>query len=180
MNAITKIAAAGFRSLEQRIAQYDWDDVAGNLNAYGCAVLERLLTPNECQSAAALYADDENFRSQVHMARHGFGKGEYKYFRYPLPALLNALRPALYTRVVGVANDWNARMKIAARYPQQAITSSCATKPVSSARPRCCCNMRPATSIACVRICTANSRSHCSSPSCCRSLARTLPAASSW
>lgn len=119
MNAIAKIGSADFRPLEQRIAQYDWDAVAANLNAYGCAVLEGLLTPNECQSAAALYAHDENFRSQVHMARHGFGKGEYKYFRYPLPALLNALRPALYARVVGVANDWNARMNIAARYPQR-------------------------------------------------------------
>src|SRR5690242_11584468 len=119
MNAITKIGSAGFRPLEQRIAQYNWDAVAAHLNAYGCAVLEGLLTPKECQSAAALYADDENFRSQIHMARHGFGKGEYKYFRYPLPALLNALRPALYTRVVSVANDWNARMKISARYPRQ-------------------------------------------------------------
>src|SRR5690242_1585606 len=119
MNAITKVGSTDFRSLKPRIAQYDWDAVAANLNACGCAVLERLLTPNECQSTVALYAHDENFRSQVHMARHGFGKGEYKYFRYPLPALLNALRPALYARVVGVANAWNARMKIAARYPQQ-------------------------------------------------------------
>ncbi|MGN6748951.1 MAG: 2OG-Fe(II) oxygenase [Xanthobacteraceae bacterium] len=119
MNAIAKIAAADVRPLKQRIAQYDWDAVAANLNSYGCAVLERLLTPNECQHAAALYDKDDNFRSHIHMARHGFGKGEYKYFRYPLPALLDALRPALYARVVGVANDWNARMKVAARYPQQ-------------------------------------------------------------
>jgi hypothetical protein len=119
MNAITKIAAADFRPLKQRIARYDWDAVAANLNSYGCAVLERLLTPNECQRAAALYDEDDNFRSHIHMARHGFGKGEYKYFRYPLPALLDALRPALYARVVGIANDWNTRMKVAARYPQQ-------------------------------------------------------------
>ena len=119
MNAITKIATADFRPLEPRIAQYDWDAVAANLNSYGCAVLERLLTPNECQCAAALYGQDDNFRSHVHMARHGFGKGEYKYFRYPLPALLDALRPALYARVVTVANEWNARMKVTARYPQQ-------------------------------------------------------------
>src|ERR1051325_9373671 len=105
MNAITKIDSP-LRSLEPRIAQYDWNAVAASLNAYGCAVLDGLLTPNECQSAAALYAHEENFRSQVHMARHGFGKGEYKYFRYPLPALLNALRPALYARVVSVANEW--------------------------------------------------------------------------
>jgi uncharacterized protein len=119
MNAITSIAAADFRPLKQRIAQYDWDAVAANLNLYGCAVLERLLTPDECQRAAALYDEDDNFRSHIHMARHGFGRGEYKYFCYPLPNLLDALRPALYARVVGVANDWNARMKVAARYPQQ-------------------------------------------------------------
>jgi hypothetical protein len=82
-------------------------------------VLDGLLAANECKSIAALYPKDEMFRSHVHMARHGFGKGEYKYFRYPLPALLNTLRPALYSRVVTVANEWNARMKVAARYPHQ-------------------------------------------------------------
>jgi uncharacterized protein len=119
MNAITKVPSADFRPLKQRIEKYDWDAVAANLNSYGCAVLERLLAPKECQSTAALYARDENFRSHVHMARHGFGKGEYKYFRYPLPAVLNALRPALYSHVVTVANEWNARMDVATRYPQQ-------------------------------------------------------------
>lgn len=119
MNAITKIASADFRPLKPRIEKYDWDAVAANLNSYGCAVLEELLTPNECRCVATLYAHDEKFRSHVHMARHGFGKGEYKYFRYPLPAVLNALRPALYSRVVPVANEWNARMDVGTRYPQQ-------------------------------------------------------------
>jgi hypothetical protein len=119
MNLITNIASADFRPLKQRVEKYDWDAVAANLNSYGCAVLEKLLAPNECKSVAALYAHEENFRSHVHMARHGFGKGEYKYFRYPLPAVLNALRPALYSRVVAVANEWNARMDVGARYPQQ-------------------------------------------------------------
>jgi hypothetical protein len=117
--AVTKIASADFRRLKQRVETYDWDAAAADLNAYGCAVLDGLLTPNECKSVAALYAHDENFRSHVHMARHGFGKGEYKYFRYPLPAVLNALRPALYAHVVTIANDWNAHMNVATRYPQQ-------------------------------------------------------------
>jgi uncharacterized protein len=120
MNAVTAAAkTVDFEPLKPRLARYDWDAVAADLNSCGCAVLERLLTPNECQRAVALYAQDERFRSHVHMARHGFGKGEYKYFRYPLPPLLEALRPALYARVVSVANEWNKRMKVAARYPQQ-------------------------------------------------------------
>jgi hypothetical protein len=118
-NALSEIAAADLRPLNPRLKTYDWEAVASNLNSYGCAVLEGLLTANECKSTAALYPNDETFRSHVHMARHGFGKGEYKYFRYPLPALLDTLRPGLYSRVVTVANDWNARMKVAARYPQQ-------------------------------------------------------------
>jgi uncharacterized protein len=119
MNLITNIPSADFRPLKQRLEKYDWDAVAANLNSYGCAVLEKLLAPNECKSVAALYAHEKNFRSHVHMARHGFGKGEYKYFRYPLPVVLNALRPALYSRVVAVANEWNARMDVGTRYPQQ-------------------------------------------------------------
>jgi hypothetical protein len=123
MNAVTQdaiadIASADFRPLTPRIERYDWDATASNLNSYGCAVLEGLLTANECKSVAGLYPHDEMFRSHVHMARHGFGKGEYKYFRYPLPALINTLRPALYSRVMTVANEWNARMNVAARYPQ--------------------------------------------------------------
>jgi hypothetical protein len=82
-------------------------------------VLEGLLTADECKSMAALYSDDELFRAHIHMARHGFGKGEYKYFCYPLPALLHTLRPLLYSRVVTIANEWNARMKVDARYPLQ-------------------------------------------------------------
>jgi uncharacterized protein len=119
MNAITKITPVDFRPLKPRVEKYDWDAVASNLNSYGCAVLEGLLTPNECRCVAALYAHDKKFRSHVHMARHGFGKGEYKYFRHPLPAVLNALRPVLYSRVVTVANEWNARMDVDTRYPQQ-------------------------------------------------------------
>jgi hypothetical protein len=119
MSAIAKIASADVRPLQPRVEKYDWDAITSNLNSYGCAQLEGLLTPNECKCAAALFAHDENFRSHVHMARHGFGKGEYKYFRYPLPAFLNALRPALYSRVVTLANGWNARRNVAARYPQR-------------------------------------------------------------
>jgi hypothetical protein len=99
------------------IARYDWRAIGAELDTYGCAVIEKLLTPAECRNIAALYADDTHFRSHVHMARHGFGKGEYKYFHYPLPALIDALRAALYTRVAPIANAWNERMNVAVRYP---------------------------------------------------------------
>jgi hypothetical protein len=95
----------------------DWQRVATNLDAAGYAVLPALLTPGECESVAAQYADDKQFRSRVVMARHGFGRGEYKYFAYPLPGLIASLRTALYSRLCGIANRWNEAMNIAVRYP---------------------------------------------------------------
>ena len=105
------------QSIEERIGQHDWNAITAEINAHGCAVLPKLLTAAECKAAARLYPDDKNFRSQVHMARHGFGRGEYKYFKYPLPELIGALRTALYPRVAPIANAWNERMKIETRYP---------------------------------------------------------------
>jgi len=80
-------------------------------------MLQKLLVPEECRSIAALYPDESHFRSHIVMARHGFGKGEYRYFKYPLPKLLGGLRTALYTHLADVANDWNRRMGIDERYP---------------------------------------------------------------
>lgn len=77
------------------------------LNRYGCAVLEHLITPGECQGLAALYAEEEPFRSRIVMARHGFGRGEYKYFAYPLPPLIQKLRTELYPMLLPVANAWS-------------------------------------------------------------------------
>ena len=79
-------------SAEARAATYDWEALAGELDGYGCAVLPRLLAPEECRAIAALYPDERHFRSHIVMARHGFGKGEYRYFKYPLPDLLGGLR----------------------------------------------------------------------------------------
>ena len=84
---------------ETRIAAYDWQSIAGELNDAGCAILRALLSREECLAIAALYSDESHFRSRVHMARHGFGKGEYRYFRYPLPDLIGELRTALYPRL---------------------------------------------------------------------------------
>ena len=104
----------------ERVGALDWDRVSSELDAHGCAVLERLLAPEACEALAALYPDDERFRSRVVMARHGFGRGEYKYFAYPLPELVAGLRTALYPRLAPVANRWNEAMGIDVRYPGRA------------------------------------------------------------
>jgi hypothetical protein len=100
------------------VESYDWQVLAGELNSYGCAVMPKLLSREECRSIAALYTDVSHFRSHVHMARHGFGKGEYRYFKYPLPRRIGDLRTALYPHLATVANEWNGRMGIKARYPE--------------------------------------------------------------
>ena len=101
-----------------RVDALDWTQATADLDAQGCAVLKGLLSSDECAALAALYPDDTNFRSKVVMGRHGFGRGEYKYFSYPLPDLIAALRPALYAQLTGVANRWNETMGIDVRYPQ--------------------------------------------------------------
>jgi hypothetical protein len=100
-----------------RVAALDWAKLTEQLDGFGNAVIEGLLTPDECRAVSSRYPDDRQFRSHVHMARHGFGKGEYKYFRYPLPDLISGLRTALYPRLAAIANAWNERMGIDQDYP---------------------------------------------------------------
>jgi hypothetical protein len=100
-----------------RVTAYDWQALASELDGYGCAVLPQLLSPDECRGIAGLYPDERHFRNHVLMARHGFGKGEYRYFTYPLPDLVGELRTALYPHLAGIANAWNERMEIDERYP---------------------------------------------------------------
>jgi uncharacterized protein len=100
-----------------RVDAIDWAQVATHLGQFGWAPLGRLLGADECRALAALYDRDNTFRSTVVMARHGFGKGEYKYFAYPLPEPIATLRPALYAGLAPVANTWNETLGIAARYP---------------------------------------------------------------
>ena len=115
--ARTKPVAGAAGTPAERVAAIDWNGVADDLGEQGSAVLEKLLTPDECRAIAALYEDDGRFRSRVVMARHGFGKGEYKYFAYPLPDLVADFRTALYPRLAPIANGWNERMGIEQRYP---------------------------------------------------------------
>jgi uncharacterized protein len=104
-------------SADARVAAYDWQSIAAELDNAGCAILRALLSREECRDIAGLYTDETHFRSRVHMARHGFGKGEYRYFKYPLPGLIGGLRTALYPRLAPIANGWNERMKLDERYP---------------------------------------------------------------
>jgi hypothetical protein len=114
-NAI--IRPATFPAIAARVDAIDWTQAAHELDSQGCAVLKSLLSPEECNALTALYPDDARFRSRVVMGRHGFGRGEYKYFSYPLPDLIGELRPVLYERLHGVANRWNEAMGIDIRYP---------------------------------------------------------------
>jgi len=90
-----------------------------DLETRGYAVIQQLVTSAQCDELAALYPADERFRSRVVMARHGFGQGEYKYFRYPLPGLIARLRNTLYPRFAPIANRWTAAMGLKARFPDK-------------------------------------------------------------
>jgi hypothetical protein len=103
--------------LAARIAALDWAGIAAELNAHGCATTGVLLAPEQCAALARSYALDELFRSRVVMARHGFGRGEYKYFADPLPQSVALLRGALYPPLAAIANRWNEIMGIELRYP---------------------------------------------------------------
>jgi hypothetical protein len=97
---------------------FDWLRISQELDNQGSAVLEQLVSADECQALATMYPKDELFRSRVVMGRHGFGRGEYKYFNYPLPDIIGELRTELYARLAPVANRWNAAMGSEIRYPE--------------------------------------------------------------
>jgi uncharacterized protein len=97
----------------------DWERISKDLDAQGSAVLPHLISGEDCRAVAALYSQDALFRSRVVMGRHGFGRGEYKYFSYPLPDLIAELRGAIYPHLVPVANRWNSAMGIDIRYPEK-------------------------------------------------------------
>ena len=101
-----------------RLAALDWPAVQADLETHGCATTGKLLSGDDCAALSATYADEAQFRSRVVMARHGFGRGEYQYFRYPLPPLVAGLREALYPHLAAIANSWNAAMGLAVRYPE--------------------------------------------------------------
>ncbi|WHU01523.1 2OG-Fe(II) oxygenase [Sphingomonas sp. NIBR02145] len=97
--------------------RFDWTAIAASLDTQGWAVLSGLLSPAECAGTAAFYDAEAGFRSRVVMARHGFGRGEYRYFAYPLPDIVAQLRTGLYPPLAAIANLWNHRMGIEQRFP---------------------------------------------------------------
>ena len=101
----------------KRIDSVDWTRVAGELNSGGWAMLPRILTAPEADAIASLYAKHDGFRSTIVMARHGFGRGEYKYFSYPLPSLVEEFRTRLFPRLSPIANHWNELMGLDVRFP---------------------------------------------------------------
>src|SRR5580704_3573691 len=105
------------KTIERRVESCDWASVSTHLDGYGWAMVRNLLTTDECETVACLYVDDRHFRSHVVMAHHGFGRGEYKYFSYPLPDIIARLRTAMYTRLASIANRWNESMRIDVRFP---------------------------------------------------------------
>ncbi len=105
------------RGIAKRVAALDWQHIAARLDADSYAIVNAMLSPQECASLAATYDADDRFRSRVVMARHGYGSGEYKYFAYPLPEIVAGFRAALYPRLAGIANRWNETMGADVRYP---------------------------------------------------------------
>jgi len=102
-----------------RLAGFNWRQIAADLDEYGCALVRGVLTPEECMQLAAGYSQLELYRSRVIMQRYGFGKGEYQYFRYPLPDLVAELRGALYPHLAPIANRWYAAMGLEPRFPSE-------------------------------------------------------------
>lgn len=110
-------ATVASESIEQRVAAIDWKQVSKDLDAEGHAVIKNLLAADECEEVSALYPSDRLFRSRVVMERHRFGRGEYKYFNYPLPGIVESLRTNVYPQLVPIANRWNQLLKLDTRFP---------------------------------------------------------------
>jgi hypothetical protein len=104
-------------AVEQRIGAGHWSAVGAALDADGFAVMAGLVDAGECSAVARLYGDESRFRSHIHMARHGYGRGEYKYFAAPLPGIVDVLRTALYPELAAVANRWNETLGDPVRFP---------------------------------------------------------------
>jgi hypothetical protein len=115
--AVAHVADIAAADAQTRLVSADWGEIASDLDARGSAVIERVISPAHSRSIAALYGADERFRGKVVMERHGFGRGEYKYFSYPLPPLVADLRTSLYPHLAAIANRWNAALGIDIRYP---------------------------------------------------------------
>ncbi len=102
----------------ERVAAYDWREIAAHLGQEGYARLPGLLSARECNELSAMWADDARFRSHVVLEQYRFGEGEYRYFSYPLPAVVGRLRAALYARLAVIANAWQEVLGEEERFPK--------------------------------------------------------------
>ena len=116
---IAKTAGRGEADVATRLAALDWPGITAGLDQSGAATTGPLLSAAECLGVTALYDDDARFRSHIVMARHGFGRGEYKYFAAPLPDLVAALRTAFYRRLAPIANRWYEDLGLDERFPPE-------------------------------------------------------------
>src|SRR5215510_15493327 len=103
--------------IETRLAALDWDRIEADLWARGYAETDPLLTRSECDELVALYPEEQRFRSRIDMSRHRLGEGDYKYFAYPLPQLVQSLRTHAYPQLAPIANRWNEALGVAERFP---------------------------------------------------------------
>ena len=115
--AIMPVVSAG--DVATWVMSSDWERIVQDIDARGNAIIEQLIMPSDCDSLSMLYSNDEIFRSRVVMERHGFRRGEYKYFAYPLPQLVAGMRKTIYSHLAPIANRWNMAMGIATRFPPE-------------------------------------------------------------
>jgi uncharacterized protein len=117
--AISNAPVCPCPNIAERVATFDWQRIAADLDADGCAVVGAVVSPVECQVLRESYAEEGMFRSRIVMAHHGFGRGEYKYFAYPLPTVVASLRSVLYPPLASIANRWNETLGIDVCYPDE-------------------------------------------------------------
>jgi uncharacterized protein len=119
MNTVLKERApVEAADIAARVDALEWTQIGEELDNHGCAIAPQLLTSEECRAVASLYDEEKVFRSRVVMGRHGFGRGEYKYFAYPLPDIVAELRGAFYPHLAPIANRWNESMRVDVQFPQ--------------------------------------------------------------
>lgn len=140
-------------NVDSKLLRYNWEVLNQGMDRDGYFVLHSFFNPLECSEIASLYDNDKFFRSRVHMERYGFGKGEYRYFKYPLPDLIDQYRQAIYPYLAKIANDWNKRLGISIAYPleHKSFLESIG-KVANSDRPHYYLNMAQVIITACTRI----------------------------
>ena len=165
-------------SIASRIEQLPWSTIEAEVNAQGYATTGTLLTTDECAALITSYADGAAFRSRVVMARHGYGRGEYQYFAYPLPSLIANSRAALYPQLSAIANRWRADLKLPEAFPAEHAEFLMRCHAAGQTRPTPLLLKYAAGDYNCLQISMANTCSRCKWRYCCRAQGRISKAAS--